>query len=280
MNTNLDTIKRFKNAPWLNKKVNIILIGLGGIGSHTSLLIYKTIPLNYFYLIDKDVYELHNVSTQLTLPQHIGLSKSYASKLILTTFNSGINSSYSVDYLVEDITIDHKIKSLITDYKYTKYMPLIIISAVDSMEVRKYIYNTVIQTLETVEVRKSIHDLKKIEEMNTLLIDGRLNATSYELFAINPYNEKETFAYEKSLLKDSEVPDGVCTMRQTFHFGSMIGSKIVQIITNWLSNLENKNKENPIELYKVPFFVQEIGDGFIFKTMTADEYLDKMNHFK
>lgn len=268
MNTNFDKISRFKDAPWLNKKVNVILIGLGGIGSHTSLLLYKTIPLMNLYLIDIDNYEPHNLGTQLMFPQHVGLYKSYGSKLLLSTFTSGINNSYSVMCFKEDILTSTKIKDLIEDHNYVlDFVPLIIISAVDSMKVRKFIYN---------EAKNKVNDIKT---GNILLIDGRLNATSYEVFTVNLFNEGECFAYEKSLLSDEEVPDGVCTMRQTFHFGSMIGSRIVQIITNWLSNLENKEKGHEIELYNVPFFIQEIGDGFIFKTMTTYDYINRMNKF-
>ena len=56
---------RFKDAPWFigSKEENILIGGIGGIGSNAMYCLSKTIPAKY-YIFDFDNVEEINVGTQ------------------------------------------------------------------------------------------------------------------------------------------------------------------------------------------------------------------------
>ena len=218
----MSTTDRFKDAPWMTDKLPTILIGgVGGIGGNTLYCLAKTIPGEY-YIIDPDTVVEHNVGTQFFKKSDIEKSKVGALHRTM--------SEYS------DAKI-HAIQQMMDSYCK---MP-IMISAFDNMEARKYSF-----------------ELWKSQEERELFIDGRLRATLYEVYVVTKGREEE---YERTLFDDADVDEGPCTFKQTAHFGMLIGARITQMVTNYLTN-----KALGEQVCQLPFFIREIGDAVLMET--------------
>lgn len=213
---------RFKDAPWYEKckEEQILVIGLGGIGSSTMYCLAKTIPAEYI-ILDGDTVEEYNIGCQFFEKNDVGYLKVESIHDMLvkhtSTTVSTIGSMWKEGDIVAPITI----------------------TALDNMKTRKEVF----EQWKTMEDRE-------------ILIDGRLRATMYEVYVVTPGREAE---YEATLFEDSEVPDDVCTFKQTAYFAMMIGAKITQILTNYLSN-----KYTNSNTCVVPFKVSEVGELFWF----------------
>lgn len=97
--------------------------------------------------------------------------------------------------------------------------------------------------------------LKKLnnEELKTcLFVDGRLTAEMFQLFFIKGNDiEKQEDYLNNYLFDDEDVPETICTFKQTSHLASMIASFSVGFYTNWLSNLVQN-----MDIYFVPYFYE------------------------
>jgi len=215
--------ERFKDAPWYEQctKEKIVIVGLGGIGSNTVYCLSKTIPCTYF-LVDMDVVNEINLGTQFFNRNQIGKSKVEAIKDTMSTQSLATINVFNHKYMNE-------------------YTP-IIVTGLDNMKTRKEVYE---------EWKK--HDDRE------LLIDGRLRANYYEIYAVTPNTQED---YEKTLFDDSEVSEGPCTFKQTAYFGMLIGARITHILVNYLTN-----KYTGIDVCYVPFKINEFGELFMFETI-------------
>lgn len=209
-------IGRFKDAPWINQHCDILIGGAGGIGSNTAYNLARSISAK-IYIIDDDVVSEHNVGTQFFNRTNIHSKK---------VFSVNTNVKF-FDCLGTIIPIPTKIDD-------NSYRP-ISISAFDNMAARKQLFN-----------------IWKSHEDRQLFIDGRMRATLYEVYSVVPGREA---MYEETLFDDDMADDGDCTFRQTSHFGMMIGSRITQIVCNFLSNVRDG-----MDISVIPFKVKEIGD--------------------
>ena len=211
---------RFKSAPWLSKREMIFIGGCGGIGSNALYNLYKTIPATYF-VTDFDTVEEHNLATQFFALQDKGKHKVIAITKFLEAM-VGTPQDRSLNSIRTTITKDSRV------------LP-ITISAFDNMEARKNLYNSWL----------------KLEDRE-ILLDGRLRATYYQVYAVTKGREDE---YEKTLFSDDEIEPAPCTFKQTPHFGMLIGARITQILTNYLTN-----KYAGDDINVVPFMIEELGD--------------------
>ena len=213
---------RFKDAPWYEKSIKekILMIGAGGIASNTLYNLAKTIPAQY-HIVDFDKVEDYNVGCQFFKTSDVGQPKVHALNEIIKQFIP--------------------FKSIIYDCKYTSdmYYP-IMITGLDNMTTRK-------QAFETWKTRDD----------RRLFIDGRMKANLYEVFVVVPGREER---YEATLFDDSEVEDGPCTFKQTAYVGMMIGSRITQIVVNYLTNYYSNE-----DICEVPFHVKEVTEAFYYE---------------
>lgn len=215
---------RFKDAPWFQKSNNeiITLVGTGGIGSNSLLALTKTIPAKFF-IIDNDVVESFNVGTQMFTKEQVGKTKVEAIKSTCTSQSNSyiapIKSKYTTDYITP-----------------------IMITGLDNMKTRKEVY-----------------EAWKTQDSRELLLDGRMRANLYEVYAVTKENQEE---YEKTLFDDSEVDDGPCTFKQTAYVGFLIAGRITQILVNYLTN----KYSNDI-VCTVPFKVQEFTEPFYIEVV-------------
>jgi hypothetical protein len=189
---------RFKDAPWYKEctKENIMIAGLGGIGSSTLYCIGKTIPCNY-YLIDADTIDDYNVGTQFFNKQQVGQLKISACESMLKNFTTA-----------NCITFSRKIDD-------NDYCP-ITISAFDNMAARKQLFNN-----------------WKSRDNRELYVEGRLRASLYEVYVVVKGRERD---YELTLFDDNQVADDMCTFKQTAYFAMLIGARITQVVVNYLTN--------------------------------------------
>ena len=212
---------RFKDAPWYENSIKekILVGGVGGIGSSAMYCLAKTIPA-YYFIIDNDTVEEHNIGTQFFSKKDFGTSKVDAVVKMVNDYSEARVSA-----------LGRKINS-------GDYLP-ITISAFDNMEARKQLFNQ-----------------WKIKENRELFIDGRLRASMYEVYVVTKGREEQ---YKATLFEDSEVEEDVCTFKQTSYFAMMIGSKITQVLVNYLTN-----KYANEDICVLPFKVTEVGDLFYF----------------
>lgn len=212
---------RFKDAPWYTKAKNetILVVGCGGIASNALYLLTKTIPAHYF-IMDFDKVEAHNVNCQFFFASDLG-------KFKVNAFKERMEN-----------TVESRITPLADKYKGSECLP-IMISGLDNMKTRKEMF-----------------EAWRKQENRELLIEARLRATQYEVYAVTKEDEAE---YEKTLFDDNEVDEGPCTFKQTAHFGMLVGARITQILCNYLTN-----KYDPNALAVVPFKVEEKAEPFYF----------------
>jgi hypothetical protein len=221
---------RFKDAPWLEflKDKHILLVGAGGIGSWTALCLARIgCKISIF---DMDTIETHNLGGQLFPFNSIG--------------------SYKVAELTKTCTnfcgLDTSIYQYSEMYVETSPTNSIVIAAVDNMKGRKLIFDKWLNIYGN--------------DSNAILIDGRLLAEDYQVYAVTP---NLAGAYEKTLFLDSEVPTEMCTLKSTTHCSLGIASDIIGVLTNWAANRWAHSTGQP-QVRDVPFRIAKSIPNFFY----------------
>ena len=179
----------------------ISIVGLGGIGSPTAMLLAK-MGFKYFELWDDDKVEPHNVSTQMYFRRNMGSDKVIITDDILKQCNIKIS--------------DNTVKKHIQKFTEKDMFEVpIVISAVDNMKSRKIIFENALKS----NVR--------------LLIDGRMGGEMFTIYTVNLLNEKEIKKYTESFHEDVQLP---CTARainyNTFGISSFIVRQLIKVLNN------------------------------------------------
>ena len=176
----------------IREKVGII--GVGGIGSPTALVLTKMgIPdLTYW---DDDNVEIHNLPNQLFRVEDMGNNKVNALTGLLREFG------------FEGQRTNGERKRWDGDIKD------IMICAVDSMDTRIAIWEKI----------KNNRNCK-------LYVDGRMGAELMKIYAINPNSDEDVKFYERTLYPSSEAVELPCNARATFYnafiIAGLIGSQV------------------------------------------------------
>lgn len=200
----------FKDATWFAPNTEVILLGLGSIGSWVGLNLARQGYEIYAY--DHDHYEPHNLGSQLTNTSSINKTKGEVFKSFANEFGNNQNINLLGKYDEESMTGN------------------IVISCFDNMEARKIAFKKWkdYQLSKTKEYR-----LENPNEIN-IFIDGRLQAEVGICFAVNSKSDIEL--YEKTLYDDSEIETQPCSYRQTTHSGMIIGGLMTSLLLNQISN--------------------------------------------
>ena len=205
----------------------IHIIGCGGIGSWSALLIAK-MGCEDITLYDFDEVEDHNIASQFFEEGQLGISKTIA--LADNIYQqTGIKCKR-----VEQINDDEEIEN-IEEYKEwvtqqeKEIDDAIIVIAVDSMEERI--------KLEDFWVDK-----------NNFIIDGRMGGLQLEIYAI------ESLLYANTLVKPQNVDPEPCTGRSISFNCAVIGGLIANCVrlslTEQLKPLELKFHFDALQLLK------------------------------
>lgn len=154
--------------------LRIAIVGLGSIGSFLALALSK-LGFKNLILIDDDVVEKHNVTTQMYFQRDVGNSKGDS----LAKYINGNLSIYK-----ERVT------------PLNKFEADVIFVCVDSLKQRKLIMRAILDSIEEKGEPK-------------LIIDGRMHRLVFRVFTIPTHNQELLNMYTKSTLGKEFV--GPCT---------------------------------------------------------------------
>ena len=212
---------RFKDANWFGLEEPILIGGAGGIGSWFAFFAARAgFPL---FLHDYDIVEEHNIGGQMFKVSDVGKLK--------TKSVQDICNEYS----------DNRVTIINEEYTNNSEANHIMIGAFDNMKARKTFFK---------RWKDYVLSIPENMRYKCLLIDGRLEAETWQIFCITPETMDQ---YEtEGLFEDSEVTtEASCTLKQTSHMAAMIGSNMLGFLTNFLSN--TKLMAN---IRKVPYFTR------------------------
>lgn len=200
----------------------ITVIGAGAIGSFTVLSLVK-MGFGNITVYDFDDVSIENMNCQFYRTKDVGKKKVDALKDLI------------FDFTEAKITV-------VADRYESQELRGIVISAVDSMEVRKNIWQNILKSY-TVK----------------WLIDPRM-ASEYALnYVMNPRDEKDRVTYEKVLYTDAEAVQERCTAKATMYTATMIAGYVAKAVkdivtksvyarvTHWdigMNNMLNWPKDN------------------------------------
>ncbi len=212
---------RFKDASWFEEasKLQILLIGAGGIGSHFAFNIARC-NIKKLIVMDNDTVDIVNTAGQLlNYNEDRVQNKVDALKATLDYFNC--NTQF--------IGMKHKVSELIPVNYLNDFD--IVVSAVDNMEARQLIFDSFCQEGVTTEY----------------FMDGRLGPEHFNIFAVSR-NEEDMKNYQDSLCLDIEIEPLPCTFKQTTYMASMIGAMMSNIVVNICSK-----RSQPHVFKRIPF---------------------------
>jgi len=157
---------------------DVVVIGVGGLGSHTSERLAKMGCPN-LVLYDPDVVEAHNLGSQAFLNDAVGKPKVEAMKELLS--------------LVAECNVETK------QVKFDGNINpgSVVLCLPDSMETRLQVWN----------------DYVKLNPMVPLYIEARMAGLFGFIYCFNPCDPKAIEAYEKTLFSDDTAEELPCTAR-------------------------------------------------------------------
>lgn len=243
-NTNTsETYLRYSGAPWFSamRSLTVSILGVGGIGSWTTLLVSRLAPYT-IYIHDFDTVDNVNLGGQLFRSSDVGRYKVDAIKLLTSQLSPTIG-----------------ICPVVGRARVYRIHGNIIVSCFDNMRSREEIFNGLLAR----------------PNLPSLFIDGRLNAEEFEVYAVKLDNQQEIDAYKTTLFKDEESESAICSYKQTSFAASMIAS----VITNIIVNFEAKhyvvdNIADRLQRHR-PFRVYYNAVTMNFKTESAYDVLQR-----
>ena len=201
---------RFSGAEWFEKakSYDVMIAGVGGIGSWASLLISRFHPA-IIRLFDPDTIEEANMSGQLFSIDDIGENKCIVMNRTISLYSNYYSTYTYCERFAGQTSSD------------------IMICGFDNMASRKTFFNT--------WKRRVMSSQGIAHEM--LYIDGRLGMEEMQVFAIRGDETENIKRYEQEyLFDDSEAEQVPCSMKQTSYMAAMIGSVISNIFANFAAN--------------------------------------------
>lgn len=231
-----EATSRFSGAVWYSavQTKTITLAGVGGIGSYVGFLLARLKPAG-LYLYDPDIVEQANMSGQLYGRDDLGQAKVSSLHRMLQVYANYYNSvAYQERFTAGSEATD------------------IMICGFDNMEARKLFFDAWKDRLMSRPVE---------ERGRMLLIDGRLAAEEFQVFAVQGNDERAMAEYRhRWLFSDAAADETVCSYKQTTFMASMIASVMVNLFVNFVAN-----ECNPVIDRDVPFMTRYSADTMYFK---------------
>ena len=162
--------------------IRATIIGCGAVGSFTALSLCK-MGVRHLTLIDPDTVSIENLPNQFFREEDMGKKKVVACAEMLQQFDS-----------------QAQINTLTRPFIKQKLDSTVVISSVDSMDVRKRIWNSVVS-------------YRKVK----LLIDPRMAAHVIQIYTANPGDPSSLKAYEATLIGESHAIHDQCTARSIIY---------------------------------------------------------------
>lgn len=204
------------------------LIGAGGIGSATALLLAKMgVDVKKMTIYDPDTVAEHNLPNQMFFSEHLGLPKVEAIKSVIERF-------------VGEAPIVRQ--EAITG---SELLTGIVISGVDSIEARRAIWRAI--RLKAGRV--------------PLYIDARMGGLGSVIYTTRPHNPDDIRMYEGTLHDVSEAHEEPCTARailfNTWLIAALIANQVRKyIVREPYSRVISLDLRPPQQLIELDFFMQ------------------------
>lgn len=171
---------------------DITIIGAGAVGSFTTLTLAK-MGFHKLTVFDFDEIDMANMNCQFYPTKDIGKLK-----------------VESLHKLVKDFTdVDINYMPMALEPVMTLPNTEILISAVDSMEVRKELW-----------------ERAKKDRRIKWYIDTRMGGESALMYVMNPNDPKDIESYEKTLYSSAEAHRERCTMKATMYTVNLIAGLV------------------------------------------------------
>lgn len=220
-----ENTSRFSGAAWFDavKNSNVLLAGIGGIGSYVAFLLSR-MDIKSIWMYDDDIVERANLSGQLYDCSSIGKNKGEAMSIILSNF------SYY-----------HKVRVIAEKFTEFSSPQDIMICGFDNMKARNTFFHSWKNRV-----------MGKENKSECLFIDGRLAAESFQIFCITGDDIANIDRYKREFLfSDEEAEVELCSYKQTSYCANMIGSYIVNLFTNFIANTLNPviKRDLPFKTY-------------------------------
>lgn len=188
----------------------VILIGAGGIGSPTALIL-KKMGLTNLTVIDHDSVEIHNTGAQLYGPTHDERSKVYALAEILENLDPTGTGIHAIELKAEEHFGDSDLAE-----------GTIIISGLDSMAARKTVWD-------------SFKDVPSF--IVPLYIDARMALEDLSIYSVDRMTNGNVERYEKTLWDDTEIDLALCSAQSVAYNGFFVAAVIGSLVSKYLRNV-------------------------------------------
>lgn len=180
------------------KNLQVTVIGVGGIGSPTTLALAK-MGVPKIKVFDDDSVEIHNLPNQLYRFSDMNKPKVEALKAICLDF-----TGVEIEAVNQKFLGKHKLSG-------------IVVSGVDSMDARKKIWDSV-----------------KFKPGIDVYIEARMGAEVAMVYTIRPCDPDDIKFYEKQLYTDEEAVTLPCSARDiiynVFMISALISSQVKKFI--------------------------------------------------
>ncbi|MBO6232832.1 MAG: ThiF family adenylyltransferase [Clostridia bacterium] len=235
---------RFRGTEWADKiqnKYDIILIGLGGIGSNTTYTVGRLKPKK-ITLIDPDRINNVNLSGQMYTVNDLGEEKVNKCKQLLVKYCDYTGFTIAAKH-------DHFNKSHIYNFmRYDQSLTHVCITGLDNMQARQNVFIAFNEAIKDTSIEGRI-----------ILIDSRMTIDKCQVITLDTYNPNFDFHLKRyknqMLFNDSEAESDVCSAKQTTYMGTMIASLIANTLVNTAQPASNT----------VPFLLEYDANTFNLK---------------
>lgn len=207
---------RFEGAIWHStvSKQKMLMAGTGATGSYLAFFLART-GIKSMTIVDFDRIEPHNSFSQLFSIEQLGMLKCEALRDNLYLFSPAVNVS--------------AINSSIEDVRSSLYLENnVILSMTDSMSAREHMFERAVEMN-----RGDISATRKLR----IFFDSRITAEYWEVYAVPLNDESKIERYRETLFSDEDGEAGACNYQQSSHSACGAALKIVELYTNWVTNI-------------------------------------------
>lgn len=218
---------RFEGAIWHKhvEKHNLLMAGAGATGSYCAFFFART-GIKKVTIVDFDFIEPHNSFSQLFPIESIGETKARALRDVLYRFTP------TVDVNAYNGPIEN-----VRQGEFA--VANVILSMTDSMSARKWMFDKAV----------SVHaNDEAAERRPRIFFDSRITAEYWEVYAVPLDNEEKIAAYKDTLFSDEEGEVGACNYQQSSHSACGAALKIVELYTNWVTNILMEEDDLPFKV--------------------------------
>lgn len=231
-----ENLTRFSAAVWFQnmREADVIIAGIGGIGSWTALLISR-LGVRSLTIYDDDRVERVNMAGQFFQSSNTGGYKVNAMRNLCESF-----SSY------------YGVSAIRKKYTSVSLRNKIMICGFDNMASRRTFFNN---------WKTGVRSAENPDEY--LFIDGRLLMEELQIYCIQGNDEYNMNRYETEFLfSDEEAVEPMCSQKQTSFMANMIAGLIVNLLVNFVAN----KQQDMLYPRDLPFMTVYYGDRMFFKT--------------